>query len=261
MPQYGVRLLHVGDGDIPGPELFWMSDWDGWFPLAFQCVLIQGEGVTALVSTGAPEDIGPLNERWSSVLGERAKLRRTQDQWVLNQLAAAGVAPEDVTHVVLSPLQLYTTANVPRFRNARICLSKQGWVHYQTSHAHPHDDRWTSIDQEVLAYMTIEAWDKVRLLEDEDEIAPGLRTWWTGSHHRASLCVEVDTPAGVVTITDAYFVERNLRDDHPIGICENLYEALAAHERVRRVADHALTLYDPGQLQRYPDGIVARAPA
>jgi hypothetical protein len=257
MGQYGVRLLHVGDSEIPGPELFWMSEWDGWFRLAFQCVLIQGEGVTALVGTAAPQDLEPLNARWTSVLGERAAMQRSDEQCILNALDRAGVSPDDVTHVILTPLQLYTTSNVPHFANAQICLSKRGWVHFHTTHEHIHDDRWTSIPPDVLQHMTIEAWDRVRLLEDEDEIAPGLRTWWAGSHHRATICVEVDTPAGVVTITDAYFVERNLTDRHHIGICENMYEATAVFDRVARVADHALTIYDPGQLERYPDGVVA----
>jgi hypothetical protein len=64
----------------------------------------------------------------------------------------------------------------------------------------------------------------------------------------------------VVTVTDAYFVRRNLEENHPIGICENIYEAMAVHERVAQTADHALTLYDPEQLERYPGGIVAAAP-
>ena len=44
---FGVQLLHLGDGDVPGPEVFWMSDWDRWYTLAFQAVLIQGAGVNA----------------------------------------------------------------------------------------------------------------------------------------------------------------------------------------------------------------------
>ena len=257
MSTYSVRLLHVGDGDIPGPELFWMNEWDEWFRLAFQCVLIQGDGVNALVSTGAAEDLTPMNEQWAGFLGERAAMRRTDDQWILNHLERLDLTPDDITHVILTPLQLYTTSNVPRFKNAEVCISKKGWVHYHTSKQHPHDDRWSCIPKEVLKYLTIDAWDNVRLLEDEDEILPGLRTWWAGSHHRASICVEVDTPNGIVTITDAYFHDRNRADNHPIGICENIYEAMAVHERVTATADHALTLYDPGQLDRYPDGVVA----
>ena len=254
--RFGVRMLHVGDGEIPGPELFWMSEWDEWFPLAFQVGLIEGDGVVALFGTGAAKDLGPMNEKWSAFLGERARMRRTDDQWILNRLGAAGIAPEDVTHVILSPLQLYTVSNVALFPNAQICISKKGWVHFHTTHDHPHDDRWYSIPRDVLIHLTCDAWDRVRLLEDEDEIVPGLRTWWAGSHHRATVCAEVDTRDGVVTITDAYFVRRNLDQNLPIGICENIYEALAAHDRIRSVARHSLTPYDPEQVEKYPDGVV-----
>jgi hypothetical protein len=254
--RYGVRMLHVGDAEIPGPELFWMREWDAWFPLAFQCALIQSDGVTALVSTGPAEDLTPMNDKWAEGVGDRGRMRRSDGQFILDALQNAGVDAQDVTHVILTPLQLYTTSNVPRFPDAAICMSRKGWVHYQTTHSHPHDDRWFCIPRDVLTYVTDEAWDRVRLLDDTDEIVPGIRTWWAGSHHRASIVVEVDTPAGVVTITDAYFVRRNLEENHPIGICENIYEAMAVHERVKATADHPLTLYDPGQLERYPDGIV-----
>jgi hypothetical protein len=257
---YGVRLLHMGDGEVPGPEVFWMSDWDQWYTLAFQAVLIEGPGVKALVNTGPAEDLTAMNERWATFLGERAAMKREPGQWMPEQLDRLGTRPEEITHVLLTPLQAYTTANVPLFPNAEFCITERGWTHYHRTKSHPHDDRWTSISQEVLHYLVDEAWDRVRLLGDEDEIAPGLRTWWSGAHHRASMVVEVDTPAGVVTITDSYFTRRNLDTDHPIGICENIYEAMAAQERVRRVADIPLTVYDRGQLEAYPDGVVAGRP-
>lgn len=259
--KYGVRLLNVGDGDVPGPEVYWMSDWDQWYTLAFQAVLIQGDGVTALVGTGPARDLTPMNAQWASFLGERAAMRREEGQWIGELLASVGVAPQDVTHVLLTPLQLYTTSNVTLFPNATIALTERGWTHFHRTHAHPHDDRWSCLPPEVLLYLTHEAWDRVRLLADEDEVVPGIRTWWTGSHHRASMAVEVDSTAGVVTITDAYFTQRNLDTDRPIGICENIYEALAAHARVRRVADIPLTIYDIGQRDRFPDGIVAPLPS
>lgn len=257
---YGVRLLHLGNGDVPGPEVYWMSDWDQWYTLAFQAFLIEGPGVLALVGTGPAEDLTAMNRGWASFLGERAALRREPGQWLPDQLAALGISPHEVTHVLLSPLQLYTTSNVTLFDGAEICLTERGWRHFHSTHRHPHDDRWTSLPPQVLHYLTHDAWDRVRLLADEDEIRPGLRTWWTGSHHRASMAVEVDTPAGVVTITDAYFTRRNLDTDRPIGICENIYEAMAAQERIRRVADIPLTPYDAGQLTAYPDGIVVARP-
>jgi len=257
---FGVRLLHVGTGDVPGPEVYWMSDWEHWYPLAFQAALIQAPGVNVLVNTGPAEDLGPMNEQWAGFLGERSAMRREEGRWMPEILASIGLSPEDITHVVLSPLQLYTTSNVPLFTNAQICLAERGWTHFHRTHKHPHDDRWSCLPPEVLHHLTHEAWDRVRLLGDEDEILPGLRTWWAGSHHRASMVVEADTVDGVVTMTDSYFTRRNLDDDHPIGICENIYEALAVHERVRRSADIPLTFYDAAQLERWPDGVVVPAP-
>lgn len=254
---YQVTLLPVGRSEIPGPELFWMSGWDTWYPLLFQVVLIQGGGVTALVNTGPAADLGPLNKHWAAVLGERSAMRREPGEFVLDQLAARGVAAGDVTHVFLTPLQLYTVSNVAAFGSAQICLARRGWVHFHTTHQHPHDDRATSIPDDVLVHLVTEAWPRVRLLDDEDEVAPGLRTWWCGGHHRASIVVEVDTPRGTAAISDAYFHLANVERGHPIGISENMYEAIAAYDRVRRAAEHVVPLYDPANLTRYPGGRVA----
>lgn len=253
---YSVRLLHLGDGDVPGPEVFWMSDWDTWHRLAFQAVLVRGEGITALIGTGPAEDLGPMNAGWAAFLGERAAMRREAGMWLPDQLRSLGLALEDITHVLLTPLQLYTTSNVPLFTRAQICITERGWQHFHRTKQHPHDNRDTSLPPDVLRYLMFDAWDRVRLLADEDEIAPGIRTWWAGSHHRASMAVEIDTVAGVVTVTDAYFTRRNLATNHPIGICENIYEAMAVHERVNRTSDIPLTIYDPDQLSTYPGGVV-----
>jgi hypothetical protein len=111
-----------------------------------------------------------MNELWVKILGERAPMRRAEDEFITGALAKVGVAPDDVTHVILTPLQLYSTSNVPLFVNAQICLSKRGWIHYHTTHAHPHDDRDSSLPPDVLAYLVGPAWPRVHLLEDEDEI-------------------------------------------------------------------------------------------
>lgn len=46
--QYKLTLLSMGGSEVPGPELFWMGQWDNWFRLQFQVGLIQGNGITAL---------------------------------------------------------------------------------------------------------------------------------------------------------------------------------------------------------------------
>jgi hypothetical protein len=253
---YAVRVIKVGQVDGPGPEIFWMSEWDNWFTLSINVVVVKGDGVVALVNTGAPDDLSPINDAWTQALGERATYTRTDDQTIEAQLAAIGVEPADVTHLVVTPFQLYSTGGIKRFPNAEICLSRTGWVHFHTTHQHPHDNRWTSIAPDVLTYLVVDAWDRVRLLDDEDQILPGLRTWWAGNHHRASVAVEIDSNAGVVVASDAFFYYENVEEGRPLGISENMYEGLAAYERTRAVADHIVPLYDPSVFDRYPDGVI-----
>lgn len=256
MARYDVQLLRMGTGLVPGPEVFWMSRWDEWLPLVFQVALVRGDGVVALVNTGPAEDLEPMNRGWAAFLGERARFQREPGEFVLDQLARVGVAPEDVTDIVLTPLQLYSVSNVLAFPNARIHLSERGWLHFHTSHSHPHDVRDTSLPPDVLAGLTGPAWPRVVLAPDEHEIAPGLRTWWAGTHHRATLAVEVDTAVGTVVLSDAFFYLENVTSRHPIGICESVAEALVAYDRAA-TADHVIPLYDPENFERYPDGRIA----
>ena len=251
-----LQMLPVGSSEIPGPELFWMSEWDNWFPLSFQVGLIRGPGVIALVNTGPAEDLEPMNRGWASFLGDRARMQREDGQFILDQLRDLGIQPTDVTHVILTPLQLYSVSNVLAFPNAEICISKRGWIHFHTTHIHPHDNRDTSIPPEIITHLVTDAWSRVRLLEDEDTIAEGIRTWWSGGHHRASLAVEVETSKGTAVLSDSFFYLDNVEKDHPIGISENIYECLAAHERARK-ADFILPLYDPKNFERFPGGVVA----
>lgn len=254
---YRVDVVSVGRTEVPGPLVYWISEWDRWFELSFNVVVIRGEGVVALVNTGAPDDPRDVDAAWTDVFGERGRLRRGPDETLVSRLEQLGLAPADVTDVVVTPFQLYSTAGIPLFTAARIHLSRRGWVHLHTTHDHPHDARWRSMSREVLLHLVGDAWDRVHLLDDEDEVAPGIRTWFSGAHHRASIAVEVDSTAGTVVASDSFFHYANVEDGRLLGINENMYETLATNERTLRVADHIVPLYDPAVFERYPGGRVA----
>lgn len=254
---YSVVVASVGRTQIPGPELFWMAGWGEWYELTFNVAVLRKDDVVCLVNTGAPKDLSVLNARWTGIFGDRGRFVRGPRETITARLRQLGLRPSDVTDVVCTPFQMYSTSGLPLFRRARIHLSKRGWIHYHTTHDHPHDDRWTSIAPDVLTYLVVDAWDRVHLLEDEDEIAPGLRTWFSGTHHRASIAVEADSTAGTVVLSDSFFYYENVEDGRLLGINENMYEALACNERTLRVADHVVPLYDPKVFDRYRDGVVA----
>lgn len=260
-PQWSVRVCSVGESLIRGPEVFWMSDWDEMLPLAFNVTVARRADAVALVNTSPPEPTDIVVQGFPQMRylhdAPGGDLVRSPRQTMVGALETLGLTPDDVTHVLLTPLELYTTGTLHLFRSAEVCITRRGWVHFHTTHDHPHDKRWRSFPRETLVDLVTDSWDRVRLLEDEDEILPGLRTWWSGAHHRESMVVEIDTAAGVVAVSDSFFYYENVEDGRLLGLNESMYEALACNQRVLRTARHIVPIHDPKVFDRYPDGLIA----
>lgn len=255
---YSIQALKMAEAEVPGPEVFWMSHWNEWVKLHFYMVVLRGNGITAVINTGPPSDISQLNRAWGAFAGPRCQMIRGEEERPELALARIGVDPADVDFVLLTPLQSYATANIPLFSKARICLSRRGWIEDVIARpSSSHGSREFCVPDSVLKYLLFEAQDRLRLIEDEEEICPGIRAWWAGVHHRSSMVYSVDTDAGVVMIGDCAMKYENLTGP-PLGIAESLLEAATTYTRIQREASIFLPLYDPEVLVRYPNGIPER---
>lgn len=256
--KYRVRVLKMGQCDVPGPEVYWMSHWGTWETLYFYMVLIRGEGKTLVINTGPPADLEVLNVFWRAAMGERGQMIRRDEERPENALRSAGVAPEEVDHVLITPLQAYATANIPLFRNAQICISRRGWIEDFHAPKYPiHQARKLRLPDDVLIHLTVAVPDRLRLLDDEEEILPGVRVFWAGVHHRSSVAYCIDTAKGTVIVSDCFFKYPNIEENKPLGILESMEECYSTYGRIRREGDVLVPLYDPAVLERYPQGEIA----
>ena len=140
-------------------------------------------------------------------------------------------------YLLLTPLQAYATANIPLFPKATIYISRRGWI--EDIHAPPwpmHVPRNFCIPDDVLIYLETEAWNRVRLLEDEEEILPGIHARWVGTHHRSSMAYFIETEAGVVAISDCFFKYGNFEHNIPLGVQESMEECMRSYSMIRRSA-------------------------
>ena len=190
IPKYRLRVLKMGEADVPGPEVYWMSHWFEWETLHFYMVVIQGEGLTAVINTGPPDDLTALNAAWVAAYGhERTALRRSENERPLAALAAIGIQPADVRHVMITPLQAYADANISKFPEAsKIFVSRRGWIEDFFAPPSPPSDfpRKLVIPDDQVIYLTTQVFDRVHLVEDGEEVLPGIRMIWAGFHHRSS---------------------------------------------------------------------------
>jgi glyoxylase-like metal-dependent hydrolase (beta-lactamase superfamily II) len=255
---YHVDVLKMGQCQVRGPEVYWMDRWEAWEELYFYMVLVRGEGKVAVINTGPPSDLTTLNARWTAAFGERGALVRRESECPEMALGRHGVTPGDVDLVLITPLQAYAVGNIPLFRNAKVCISRRGWIEdFHAPRYEMHVPRKLRIPDEVLAYLTLEAPEKLRLLEEEETLLPGLEAFWVGTHHRSSMAFLIETAAGRVAVTDCCFKYGNIEENHPLGIMESLPECMAAYQRIREAADIVIPLYDPEVLERFPEGKVA----
>jgi glyoxylase-like metal-dependent hydrolase (beta-lactamase superfamily II) len=89
-----------------------MESFQEWTKLQFQIGIIRNEDKLILVNTGFPDDVTAISKAWKDYLGDRAILQRPDSSKMTSILKNENINPDDVTHVVITPVQLYATGNL-----------------------------------------------------------------------------------------------------------------------------------------------------
>jgi len=254
---YSVQVIQVGHQELLGACIYYMERFEVWEGFVFTMVVIRGGGKTVMINSGLPKDLTVLNPYWHLWPGER-RIEVSEAEKPANALSKIGIDPETVDYLIISPLVYYATGNVELFPKAKICLLKRGWIDFHAPvHRHADNFRSLCIPDDTLKSLVTDVWPRVRLLEDEDEVVPGVRTFFSGVHHRSSMAVCIETAKGNAVYSDSFFKFRNVEDNIPIGYIENLEEAYSTYERIRKESNLLIPAFDPEIFERYPGGVVA----
>jgi glyoxylase-like metal-dependent hydrolase (beta-lactamase superfamily II) len=254
MAQYEVQIFRNGTSTAPGPEVYFLSDWDKEYVLYTYLYVVRGEGHTMLIDTGV-DDIGPFNEMLLREFGGKITFDLPEDETIEAIIEKAQIDPEEVDTVFVSHLHVDHSSNVSRFPNAKVVLSRKGWLTYmKKDRPYYYDD--VLFPTGPIKYIAGLPPERVLLVDEEEEVLPGITAFWVGGHTPGTMAVEVDTAKGKVVFSSdvAVFID-NVTQSRPIGLFYSLWECYEAYSKINARADVIISGHDPRVLDElFPDG-------
>jgi glyoxylase-like metal-dependent hydrolase (beta-lactamase superfamily II) len=179
--------------------------------------------------------------------------RRDREQELDIQLAGHGLEPGDVGYILHTHLHHDHTGLDARLPNARILIQRRE-LQYAAAPLFP----VAFFDRTDIAALVGSLWERVELLDGDQQLFDGVRTVHTGGHTPGHQMVYVDTPQGRAIITGdaAYVADLNVGAQVPPGYWIDLPDTMAA---LRRIAGDdqgiVLPMHDRSVHERYADGI------
>ena len=211
--------------------------------IAMAVWVLRGGGRVVLVDAGFYRD--KFVDRWKPVDHVRPDLA----------LAPLGLAPEDVTDLVVTHVHWDHLDGADLFPRARVWIQKEEYEHHVGPDGSVLDRAIDPADAVMLA--ELKAAGRVELVEgDGREFLPGISAYTGGRHTFASQYLGVRTPAGTVVVaSDNCYLYENL--ERGVAIAQTLDAAsnLAAQERMVALAaapELVVPGHDPAVFERFP---------
>lgn len=168
--------------------------------------------------------------------------------------AALGISPEKVTDIIVTHSHWDHADGVDLFPNAAVWLQKAEYEHYIGPNGEVLSRGGVDAD-DARMFVALKASGRLRLVDGEQPILPGIRVHLGGRHTFASQFVSVRTGAGTVVIaSDNAYLYMNLEQKRAIAQTLDPASNLAAHARMLGLAGdprRVIPGHDPEVFMRF----------
>jgi glyoxylase-like metal-dependent hydrolase (beta-lactamase superfamily II) len=172
-------------------------------------------------------------------------------------LAALDVDAATVADVVLTHLHYDHSGHLAAFPRARFWVQDEEMAFWTGRYAARGEIGRIVEPPDIVELVRLNFEGRVRFVDGDNEMAPGITLHRVGGHAPALQVVRVETGGGpVVLASDATHFYENLEADHPFSIVHSLPAMYAAFDRLRELAGgddgRIVPGHDPLVLERYP---------
>ena len=245
---YAIRYATIPNFRVSG--LIKNADTSRRLDIAMMVWLLRGANRTVVIDAGFQRD--DFIQRW----------RPTGYVRPSEAVARVGVAPDQVTDVIISHIHWDHFDGVELFPKATIWIQREEVEHHIDSAGKVLDRAVDAGDAQVLARLMKAG--RVRLVDGDQEIIDGIKVWIGGKHTFQSQFVSARLTGGTaVFASDNAYLYENLDKRVPIAQTVDAASNLRAQERMLALAsDRRLIVpgHDPEVMKRFPTvrpGVVA----
>jgi len=245
--------INTGEADVNKIlDIFWsLSTETGVVTVPILTFLIQGTEAPILVDTGFREPEGAMK---IMKLGPH----RAKPEWdLVQQLITIGVQPEEIRYILLTHMHYDHCGKCNLFQNAKIIVQKSELQEAAAPLAPQNLEvggKALFYDRQDVATITNELWDRVILIDGDEEIVSGVRCkLFKNSHTPGSQAVYVDTPGGTsILLGDiARNVHLNIELQIPPGLYYDLRSMQATLAQLRKDGRFFYPTHDYEVLRRF----------
>lgn len=237
-----VYALKYAERDTTACQFFYREASHAPLTLHYYVWLILGGPHPILVDTGFLDD--DARERgMRSYVSPAAVVERT------------GVKPGDVPVALITHLHYDHWAGHSLFPDAEYWIQRDEVAFWTGPFGRTPAFRQSANPGALARLVTLTYANRVRIIEGDHQVCPGVRVHRVGGHTAGSQIVTVETPRGTVVLTsDASHFYRNVETRQPVQIITSLPEMLAAFETIETLAGAPRLIvagHDPAVAERF----------
>ncbi|WP_201318638.1 N-acyl homoserine lactonase family protein [Paenibacillus sp. EPM92] len=258
-PDWKIYPLLVGEADVPQVlDAFWSLSREKSLisvPIAAWLLVPLHGGEPILVDTGFRDA-----ERCVQLQGLGP--HRSKPEWTLQaQLSKYGFGLEDIQTVILTHLHYDHAGGCGLLPRAKFIIQRTELQAAAAPLVSPELEFGGGAlfyDRKDIAELIDPLWSRVRLIEGDEEIAPGVKcVLFANTHTPGSQAVYVQTSTGNAVILGdiARKVEQNVNKAIPPGLYYDLEATYRAMKKIKRDADFILPSHDYEEFLKYAEGV------
>lgn len=245
---YEIFAMKMGEKEVDSSTIFYQSTSGQKVLKSFYFFCLKSEAHIILLDTGiSPEE-----------MAAREMVPRRSRQELLSSI---GVRPEDIEAIVLTHLHTDHFSGTELYPSAIFYIQRlesHFWSEEMGKFPHLLYPAFTKgrpiADIETLHKLNGQ--NRVRFLDGDGDIFPGLRSMWCGAHTPGSQLVLVQTNLGpVLCCSDFFDCIQNWADRVPPGVFTSLPEWLSGFGRIEQMhlpQESIIPGHDPQLMASYP---------